>query len=196
VTAPHRTRGRALLLFFPRAWRDRYGDELLDLVAEAGITPRTVQDLMVAGLRQRAHALRTAINGGTAMTIGPAWRHPTAFAVAGALLLLPTLVFVIASLLAYELRFESVRLVAGPIMDAIARWRFMDLLLVGAPPVAAVAALAPLIRLGVERRDGGVQAVITVRALALNAGVGLVAFLLAGVLVWYFLVESLAQARA
>lgn len=194
MNAPRRARGRWVLLFFPRAWRDRYGDELLDLVAEAGFTPRTVQDLMVAGLRQRAHALWTAIRGGTAMTIGPAWRHPTAFAVAGALILLPTALFVIASLLAYELGFESVRLVAAPVMNAVVRWRFADLLLEGAAPVAAVAALAPLIRLGVERRDGALQAVITVRALALNVGVAFMALVLGGVLVWHFLVETLTRA--
>jgi hypothetical protein len=196
MNAPRRARGRWVLLFFPRAWRDRYGDELLDLLAEEGLTSRTVPDLMVAGLRQRAHALRKAITGGTNMTIGLAWRHPTAFAVAGALLLLPTAFFVIASLLAYEFRFETVRLVAAPVMDEIARWRLVDLLLVGAPPVAAVAALAPLFRLGVERRDGAVQAMITVRVLALNAGVALMACLLAGVLVWYALVESLTHVRA
>ena len=196
MSAPHRPRGRLLLLSFSRAWRDRYGDELLELLAESGLTPRTMLDLMAAGLRQRAHAFRKAINGGMGMTLEPAWRHPTAFAVAGALLLLPTFLFVTASLLSYEFRFEAVRLVAAPVMDEIARWRFVDLLLVGAPPVAAVAALAPLFRLGVERRDGAVQAVITVRALALNAGVALMAVLLAGVLVWYALVESLTRAGA
>ncbi len=196
MSLPRRNGGRWLLLFFPRTWRDRYGDELLALIAEEGLTPRTAQDLMVAGMRQRAHALRTAIDGGMGMSIGPAWRHPTAFAVAGALLLLPTFLFVTASLLAYELRFEGVRLVAAPVMDTVVRWPFVDLLLVGAPPIAALAALAPLIRLGVERRDGAVQAVIRVRALALNASVALMAAVLAGVLVWYVLVESLARAGA
>jgi hypothetical protein len=191
VNAPRRT-ARPLLIFFPRAWRDRYGDELLELVAETGLTPRAVVDLMAAGLRQRAHAARKAINGGTAMSIGPAWRHPTAFALAGALLLVPTFLFVTASLLSYELHLEGVRMTTAPVMDAMVRERFVDLLLVGAPPVAALAAVAPLIRLGVERREGVVQAVITVRALALNVGVALLSLLLGAVLVWYFLVEALA----
>ena len=190
-----RQRGRLLLLFYSRSWRERYGDELLDLLADTRITLRTALDVAAAGIRQRLRAAGSAINGGTAMTIGPAWRHPTAFALVGALLLLPTFFFVGASLLAYELDVGSVRSALGPVMDAMARWRPLDLLLVSAPPLAAIAALAPLVRLGVERRDGALQAVITVRALALNAVVALVAILLAGILVWHIVVESVLEAR-
>jgi hypothetical protein len=128
------------------------------------------------------------------MTIGPAWRHPTAFAVIGAVLLLPTFAFVGASLLAYELGVDPVRGVIESVSEAMARWRVVDLLLVAAPPLAFVAALAPLLRFGVERRDGALEAVVAVRARLLNVVIGLVALLLAGLLTWHIVVESVLQA--
>ena len=74
--------------------------------------------------------------------------------------------------------------------------RAVDLLLVLAPALAAMAAIAPLLRLGWERRDGTLQAVVTVRALALNVVVGMLAIGLGGLLVWHIVVESVLQAGA
>jgi hypothetical protein len=188
--------GRLLLACYPRGWRRRYGSELLDLLDDTGLTPRTVADVAAAGLRQRARGARQALQGGVAMTFGPAWRHPTAFAVAGAILLIPTFIVVSASLLAYELDVRALRSLVEPVMAAMAHWRAFDLLLVGAPPLAALAAVAPLVRLGLERCEGTLQAVITVRALALNAVVGLLAIGIGGLLVWHIVVESVLQAGA
>jgi len=130
------------------------------------------------------------------MTIGPAWRHPTAFALLGAVLLLPTLAFVGMSVLAYQLGFDAIRAVGDPVSETLQRVRILDLLLVAAPPLAFLAALAPLVRLGIEKRDGGLQAVVAVRARALNVLIGLVALALAGVLVWHIVFESVMQAGA
>ena len=184
---------RWLLRCYPATWRVRYGQELADLITEGPMTPRVVVDVASAGLRQRLHAVRLALTGGTVMTIGPAWRHPTAFAVIGAILLLPTFAFVGASLLGYELGIAAVRGVIEPVAEAMNRWRVVDLLLVAAPPLAFVAAVAPLIRFGVERRDGALEAIVAVRTRLLNVVIGLVALLLAGLLVWHIVVESVLQ---
>ena len=194
--ARHGRRGRLLLRCYPAAWRRRYGAELLDLLSEDPLTPRVVLDVAASGLTQRFRAARAALQGDTVMTIRPAWRHPTAFAVIGALLILPTFLFVAASLLAYELGFIAVRDAVAPIQAAITSVRVLDLFLVLAPALAALAAVAPLLRLGWERRDGTLQAVLTVRALALNLVVGLLAIGLGGVLVWHIVVESVLQAGA
>jgi hypothetical protein len=130
------------------------------------------------------------------VTIGPAWRHPTAFALVAAILLLPTFAFVGASVLAYELDLRPFRLLVEPTMDALTKWRFIDLLLVAAPPLAAIAALAPLVRVGIGRRAGTLEAVVTIRALALNVFVAFVALVLAGMLIWHIVVESVLQAGA
>jgi len=184
---------RLLLCCYPAAWRRRYGHELADLIESGPMSPRIAVDVASAGFRQRWHAARLAVTGGTVMTIGPAWRHPTAFALFGAILLLPTFAFVGASLLGYELGISAVRGVIEPVSEAMNRWRVVDLLLVAAPPLAFVAAVAPLIRFGVERRDGAYEAVVAVRTRLLNVVIGLVALLLAGLLVWHIVVESVLQ---
>lgn len=189
-------RRRLLLRSYPAAWRRRYGDELLDLLAEDPLTPRVVLDVAATGLSLRGRAARRALQGDTVMTFRPAWRHPTAFAVVGALLILPTFLFVAASLLSYELGFTAIRDVVAPIQAAITSVRLVDLFLVMAPALAALAAIAPLLRLGWERREGTLQAVLTVRALGLNLAVGLLAIGLGGVLIWHIVVESVLQAGA
>ena len=185
--------GRLLLRCYPAAWRKRYGDELLDLLSDVPLTPRTLLDVASTGLGLRGREARRAVQGDSVMTFQPAWRHPTAFAVVGALLLLPTFFVVVSSLLAYELGLAAVRDFAAPIQAAMTSVGAVDLFLVVAPALAAVAAIAPLLRLGWERRDGALQAVLAVRVLALNMAVGLVAIGLGGVLVWHIVVESVVQ---
>jgi hypothetical protein len=184
---------RILLVSYPGAWRRRYGDELLDLVGDLPLTPRVALDLVSTGLALRVSAARRALQGDAVMTIRPAWLHPTAFAVAAALILLPTFLFVVASLLSYELGLTAVRDVAAPIQAAVTSVGALDLFLVVAPVLALVAAVAPLLQLGWERREGTLQAVVTVRALALNMVIGLVAIGLGSVLVWHILVEALVR---
>lgn len=196
MSSRHGRLGRLLLHCYPPAWRNRYGDELLELMSDVPLTPRALIDVASSGLALRVHAARRVLQGDTLMTIRPAWRHPTAFAVVGALLILPTLFLVASSLLAYELDLGAVRDFVAPIQAALTSVRAVDLLLVLAPALAAVAAIAPLLRLGWERRDGTLQAVVTVRALALNVSVGLLAIGLGGVLVWHIVVESVLQAGA
>ena len=190
------SRGRLLLRCYPPAWRRRYGDELLDLLSEDPLTVRVVVDVAATGLTLRLRPARAALQGDTVMTIRPAWRHPTAFAVMGALLILPTFMFVAASLLSYELGFTAIREAVAPIQATITSVRAFDLFLVLAPALAALAAIAPLLRLGWERREGTLQAVLTVRALAFNLAVGILAIALGGVLIWHIVVESVLQAGA
>jgi hypothetical protein len=105
-------------------------------------------------------------------------------------------VFVGLSVLAYELDVQALRSVVEPTMVALDRWRIIDLFLVAAPPVAAMAALAPLLKVGFDRSGGTLEAIVTIRALALNLFVTLVALALAGMLIWHVVVESVMQAGA
>ena len=50
-------RARVLLRLYPRAWRERYGDELLELVAETGLTWFVVVDVILSACAQRLRAL-------------------------------------------------------------------------------------------------------------------------------------------
>jgi hypothetical protein len=48
---------RALLRLYPRAWRERYGDEFLVLIDDAGLTWRTALDVVASAAAERARAI-------------------------------------------------------------------------------------------------------------------------------------------
>jgi hypothetical protein len=54
---------RALLRLYPRAWRARYGDEFLALVADTGLSWRTLADVSSAALVERARAIAGPSSG-------------------------------------------------------------------------------------------------------------------------------------
>src|SRR5687767_805872 len=76
------------MLFYPRAWRERYGDEFAALLQDMGIGPMTVVDVLSGALdahvRQRA-SHRTAARAQDALIIGGKLTMGTAFGVALAL---------------------------------------------------------------------------------------------------------------
>lgn len=175
---------RLLLLFFPAAWRARYGEELKDLVSDTGVTPRVAADLARAGTAERMRAARAALSGGTSMIFGPAWRHPTAWAVAAFVVLLPTLTIIV--LAALQTNVPSVN-------SLLNSQRYLDLALVVAPGVAALLAGVPLIRLGINHVDGGSEASLSVRLRAANVTVFVLGLGVACLLVGHILFESVMQ---
>ncbi|HEX5216015.1 MAG TPA: hypothetical protein VFV98_11170 [Vicinamibacterales bacterium] len=48
---------RALLRLYPRAWRERYGDEFLGLIDETGLTSRSAANIVAGAVTQRARLL-------------------------------------------------------------------------------------------------------------------------------------------
>ncbi len=129
------------------------------------------------------------------MVIGPAWRHPTGWALAGAAVLAPTLIFVGMSYLTYELGLSGLSALMEPVNEAMNRMRPLDLLLIAAPLVALLAAVVPLLRLEL-RRDAGAdatEAVIGLRLRAANLLVGFLALAVAGLLVAHIVVESVLR---
>lgn len=189
---------RLLLALFPAAWRRRYGDELRALLDETGLGPGEALDLARTGVRLRIAAIaRGIMNGGVEMVIGPAWRHPTAWALVGALIVAPTLVFLLLSSLAYELGLSSLTSLMEPINEVLQGSRPLDLLLVVAPILALVAAIAPLLRLELRGgADGGREAVVGLRLRAVNLLVIGVALVVGGFLVSHIVVESVLQLGA
>jgi len=187
---------RFLLLAFPRAWRNRYGNELMQLVDDAGLSPRVVIDLIGAGVAERLRELRSSLLGGAQMVIGPAWRHPRGTAFIALLVLTPVLGFVLGSLLAYQLGFG---LLLGP-LESVNSWlastRSVDLLLVLSPPVALLIALAPLVRLELPGPQPGGEAVVGLRLRLANFVVGGLALVVGGVLVWHVVFESVMELGA
>jgi hypothetical protein len=187
---------RLLLRLYPRAWRERYGDELRDLVAAEGLRPSDAWDIARAAVVARVRSAATRMLRGETMTIGPAWRHPTAWAIAGFAVLLPTALFVAGSLAAYQLGLVALQ---GP-MDRIGaladEWRALGVLLVGAPVLALALAALPLLRLERGSVTHEAAAIIAVRVRRLNIAIIAAAVLIGAALAWYFVGEVLLATGA
>jgi hypothetical protein len=182
-----------LLRLYPGGWRDRYGDELQDLVSETGLGPAEAFDIARAAATERQRSAELALAGGVTMTVGPAWRHPTGWAVAAFAVMAPTVVFLIGSLLAYQLGIGAL----SNAMDSANAWlnaqpRLVDLLLVLAPAIALLIAVLPILRVNVSSGDGG-EVQVGLRLRWLNLLVGLVALAAGGLLVWHIVWESVLQ---
>jgi len=57
MSASDLARARALLRLYPRGWRERYGDEFLELVGETGLTVSVVVDVILSAFAQRLRSL-------------------------------------------------------------------------------------------------------------------------------------------
>jgi len=187
---------RLLLRLYPASWRARYGGELIELISETGMSPRIAADIARAGASERIRATRQTLTGGTTMTVQPAWRHPTAWAVAGAVVMLPTLLFVVMSMLTYQLGATGLTAVLAPVNAWLDAERVADLFLVVAPALAALLAGVPLIRLGYHHVDGTGEASLSVRLRVVNVVVLVVALGLGSLLVGHILFESVMLAGA
>ncbi len=184
---------RLLLCLYPRAWRERYGAELSDLISESDLSPRVVLDVARGAASEWTSTAWLAIEGGATVVIGPAWRHPTVWAGVALLILAPTLAMVVLSIFAFQLGMTSLI----SMMEPVTRWlngqRLLDLLLVSAPAVAFVLAAAPLVRLELRTSETGREAMLGMRLRGLNIAIGLVALLTAGLLIGHILFESVLQ---
>ncbi len=187
---------RLLLGLYPAAWRARYGDELVELVGETGMTPAVVLDVVQAAARERVRAARASVIGGASMVFGPAWRHPDVWALAGLAVLSPTIAFVALSIAAYQLGVVSLLNLTEPVTAWLASFRLADLFLVLAPGAALLFAIAPLIRVQPRSDGGDTEAVVAIRLRALNLAVGVIALGLWALLVWHIVYESVMQVGA
>ena len=170
---------RILLLLYPRAWRQRYGDEVAELVRAEGLRPGDVVDIARASIRERLRAASRAFRGGTPM------RHPTAWAMAGLVLLLPTAAFVAGSLAAYQLGVAALRGPMDRVAASVGAVPALDLLLATAPLVAILLAALPLVRPGPAPDGSQAAAVIHLRVRRANVAVIGLALALGAVLAWY-----------
>ena len=130
------------------------------------------------------------------MTIGLAWRHPTAWAVAAGVVLLPTLLFVVVSILTYQFGMTGLAVLADPLNTWLDSQRILDVLLVGAPAVAVVLAGLPLLRVSITAEEGGRLATIGIRLRAANVVIGVVAVLTGAVLGGHIVFEAVLQVGA
>ena len=197
-----RRRLHRLLMLYPPACRRRYGPELEALVDETGLPLRATVDLALAAAPAWMRHLIRQLEEPQMVTL--AWQHPRTLAVAAFLLLVPTGVVVIGSLLAYELAVPGFVGWVEPMMAAIANLGAVDVLIVTAPALALIAAILPLVRVGLERRapeadaadgaTGSASLVIGVRLLWSNLLIALAAVAIGGLLVVHIVSEAVLEA--
>jgi len=187
---------RLLLLAYPAAWRRRYGAELAQLIDDSGLSATGAVDIIRAGLTERRRSVTRSLTGGTGMLIGPAYRHPSGLALLGLLVLAPTLLFVVGSLLAYQLGIQAL---VGQMESANAvlnGQRLLDLVIILSPAIALVLAMIPLVRLDFRITEVGREAVVGLHLRAANVAVGLIAIAIGGLLVWHIVFESVMEIGA
>jgi hypothetical protein len=180
-----------LLRLYPAHWRERYGDELKELVADSGLGPSAVVDITRAAAVERQRTFAMALEGGETMTLGPAWRHPTSWALVGALLMAPTVLLALVSGLAYSAGIDALVPLRQAALDLVATFpRFVDLILLLIPLLAAAIALIPLVRIGLAKTESGRELSVTVRLRWVNLVIGAIGILISGLLIWNVFAES------
>jgi hypothetical protein len=108
--AEDRPQPPAILRCYPRAWRERYGDELIDLLARERRTPRLALDLALGALDAHLHpqvgehgpsrarrAVGAALLAGLLVGAGYLGQHPTTARTIGALTAFRTLPPIVAT---------------------------------------------------------------------------------------------------
>jgi hypothetical protein len=189
VSRVGRAAARIVVRHFPASWRARYESEVLELIEDSDSSIGDAVDLAADAARQ--HVL-----GGTPMRLDSAHRHPGAFALVAALLLLPTLAVVALSLVGHELGVVAVARAVDPVIVALSSVRVIDLGLVVAPLVAFVVAVLPLLDLRLERAQAASVLALRVRAVPVNVVVAALALLVGAALVGHIVTESVLEIGA
>jgi hypothetical protein len=156
---------RRLLRLYPRQWRDRYGDELEELVESVGLSPSTAFDLVANAISERLRPAARRTAGGPSMTPDrPGW-GTTALAIVGFIVLLPTLLFISFSVLIYNVGVPVHRI--RSIIEVAISIAPIDIGFAVLPFVALAVAAAPLLRLSLsrDRQRGEIVARVALRPL-------------------------------
>lgn len=191
---------KRLLRLYPSAWRARYEAEVSDLLDELPTGRSLLLDLIRGAFVERARAVwrltpaTTIPAGGPPMLEHPLQRHPTSLALLALVLIAPTFLFVVVSLLAYQIEVPGLATAVEPALQAVTDPRWVDLFLLGAPFLAFLVAVVPLVGLGWGRTDGELQLTIRLRARALNLAVLMLCVLLGGLLIGHLVSEFLFEA--
>jgi len=176
---------------YPPAWRRRYGTEYAALLEDVPTTPSAVADAVGAAvaLRARSATKSLIISGGPAVTIDFRGWHARTFAVLAILVALPTTLVLALSGLAYNFHMTGVASAIAPAQQVLSASRLIGLGLMGAPVLAFVVAVLPVLRFSIHRESGELMISFAVRGRALT----LVAVALSLLLIAFFAGHNAAE---
>ena len=123
----------------------------------------------------------------------PWHRHPTGLALLALLLVLPTTIFVILSVLAYELDVTGLQPVIEPILVALPPLELVNLFLMIAPVLSLAVAIVPLIRVGLSRSGRELLLTFALRARGPNLVVIGLCLLVGVIATWHHVIEVMLE---
>ncbi|TMB85556.1 MAG: hypothetical protein E6J39_00945 [Chloroflexi bacterium] len=182
---------RLLVHAYPPSWRRRYGSEYAALLEDLPATLSAVSDAVRAGLAVRGRALSNALlsSGGPDVTIDFGGWQARTFALLAILVALPTTIVLALSALAYNVGVPGMATAIAPIQSQLLGSKLIGLGLMGAPVLAFVIAVLPVLRLSIQREAGELMISFAIRGRALT----LVAAVLSLLLIAFFAMHSATE---
>jgi hypothetical protein len=184
---------RWLVRFYPQKWRERYEQEFVALLEQVPHGPRMTVDVVIGGLLARLApppaeppvTLEPA--GGTDLkpTFQPVGRQ-TAFALAGLVLVAPTVSFLSLAVLKYWMGVDA----PFDATQAVFLHPVVEPLTVAGPFLAFLASTWPVVHVRLGWEQGALSGELEWRARPLNLAVSALSAGLIVVLLVYFLIEN------
>ncbi len=171
---------RALVRFFPPTWRARYEEEFTALLADLPPSPSLVLDVLRAAARANVDVITNAPGGPAMGFVSAPSRRASGLGVAGLIISLPTLIFVLANMLQYGLGIQG----PADVIDPLVPGPPIGWLVLMLPLIGFVTAAVPVVGVTIARGETGLrsQIVVHMRPVNLFAGAitgGLAAFVVA-----------------
>ncbi len=187
---------KRLLALYPRAWRERYGAEVEELLDGAPATPSTALDLargaVGAHLRTIQAIRRSQTTGGPPMSFDWPQRHSTSIALLALLVTAPTLIVISLLAAASAVGSPDFSAALNGALQGWARSRIVDLFLITAPAVAVVLSVVSMLSGSAGLEDGALRLALVVRPRRLPVVVLLVALALTAFWVGHLSADFLA----
>lgn len=181
-----------LIRAYPRWWRERYGQEYAGLLEELPAYPGTVINVLTAGanvrLRPPERHPHLVGSGGPQMIFDLGGWHSRTFAWLALLIAAPTAVVLGLNAFAYNLAVPGLAGIADSMQPLLGN-RPLGLYLMGAPALAFLVALLPVLRFSVARERGELLLSFAIRGRVLN----LIALALCALLVAFWTGHSVVE---
>ena len=161
---------RSLIRIFPRAWRARYEEEFVALLADLPSSPALVLDVLHAAVHAHADVITNGQGGPAMGFVSAPSRRAGGLGLVGLAVSLPTLVFVVANLLQYGLGIQG----PADVIDPLYPGPPIGWLILILPLIGFALAAAPVLGVTVARSEGGLRSQIVVHLRPINVFAGLV----------------------